>query len=138
MQQTVLENNSVVCFGRVGQSVTPPPIPDPLSLLRAALAEGKVVAWLATSPLSSEIRTPLSSQSPGTEGGEAAGMEGQTGVGGWTRGERGDSRGNKVGGERDEEAGLREGRILCSPQLLEVKDVSMSLVLTCSESGSVH
>lgn len=71
--------------------MTPPLIPDPLSLLRAALAGGKVVAWLATSPLSSEIRTPLHSQSPGTEGGGAVEMEGQTGVEGWTKGERGES-----------------------------------------------
>lgn len=50
-----------------------------------------MVAWLATSPLPSEIRTPLHSQSPGTEGGEAVEMEGQTGVEGWTKGERGES-----------------------------------------------
>lgn len=86
MKQTLLKSVSVVCFGGVGQSVTPSLIPDPLSLLRAALAGGKVVAWLTTSPLSSEIRIPLCSRSPGTEGGEAAEMEGQTGVGGWTRG----------------------------------------------------
>lgn len=68
------------CFGGVGQPVTPPQTSDPLSLMRAALAGGKVVAWLATSPLSSEIRTPLHSQSLGTGGGEVVEMEGQTGV----------------------------------------------------------
>lgn len=67
MQQTLLKTVPVVCFGGVGQSVTPSLIPDPLSLLRAALAGGKVVAWLTTSPLSSEIRTPLCCRSPGTE-----------------------------------------------------------------------
>lgn len=44
--------------------MTPSLIPDPLSLLRAALAGGKVVAWLTTSPLSSEIRIPLCSRKP--------------------------------------------------------------------------
>lgn len=72
-----------------GQSVTPPMIPGRLTLLRAALAGGKVVAWLAMSPLSSEIRTPLHSSSTGTEKEEAVGTEGQTGVGGLTKGEMG-------------------------------------------------
>lgn len=69
-EQTLLKNVVAVacCLGGVGQSVTPPLIPGPLSLLSAVLAGGKVVAWLATSPLSSEIRTPLHSPSPGTEG----------------------------------------------------------------------
>lgn len=62
---------------------------DPLYLLRAAIAGGKVVAWLASSPLSSEIRTPLCSPCPQTEGGEAEEMEGQTGVGDWAKGTRG-------------------------------------------------
>lgn len=92
-------------FVVLGQSVTPPLIPDPLSLLRAALAGGKVVARLATSPLSSEIRTSLHSQSPGTEGGEAVEMEGQTGVGGWTKGERGEGSVMKL-----EERELKGGR----------------------------
>lgn len=56
------------CSGGVGQSVTPPLIPGPLSLLSAVLAGGEVVAWMATSPLSSEIRTPLQSPGPGREG----------------------------------------------------------------------
>lgn len=75
MQQTPLNNVSVVCFGGVGEPVTLPLIPDPLCLLRAALAGGKVVARLAAGPLSSEIRTPICSQSPGTEGEEAVEME---------------------------------------------------------------
>lgn len=63
------------------------------------------MAWLATSPLSSEIRTPLHSQSPGTEGEEAVEMEGQTGVGGTTKGERGES-----GVMKWEEREIKEGR----------------------------
>lgn len=43
---TPLNNVSVVCFGGVGEPVTPL-IPDPLCLLRAALAGGKEVAPLA-------------------------------------------------------------------------------------------
>lgn len=46
MQQTPLNNVSVVCFGGVGEPVTPL-IPDPLCLLRAALTGGNVVAPLA-------------------------------------------------------------------------------------------
>lgn len=80
-----------------------------------------MVAWLATSPLSSQIRTPLCSQNPGTEGGEAAEMEGQT----WSRRmDKGRERGNKVGGEGDE-GRQREAQILFRPQLLDATNMYM-------------
>lgn len=75
----------VCCFGGVVQSVTPPLIPGPLSLLSAVLAGGKVVAWLATSPPPSEIRTPL--HNPSQRGREAVEMKGQR-----IKGERGENR----------------------------------------------
>lgn len=101
--------------------MTPPLIPDPLSLLRAALAGGKVVARLATSP--TVIRDKDVSPQPKLQGQRreaAAETEGQTGVGGRTKGERGES--SVMKWERRE----REPKSsAASPQLLDSTDVYM-------------
>ena len=102
--------------------MTPPLIPDPPSLVRAALAGGKVAARLATSPtVISDKDVSPQPKAAGTERGEAAAeTEGQTGVGGRTEGERCESsvmkwerrerreRGERERGENEREERMRE------------------------------
>lgn len=67
-------------MGASGDTLPSSSDPGPASVPpeRPAGCGGKVVAWLTTSPLSSEIRTPLGGRgSPGTEGTE--GTEGGEG-----------------------------------------------------------
>lgn len=79
-----------------------------------------MVTWLAMSPLSSETRTLLHCQSPGTEGGEGVETEGQTGLVGWIMLQR-----PRVGqyskgkGQRDEGSDT-EAQMLHSLKLLDI------------------